>query len=465
MPDAWAGVPRPDAQQPPGATVAVPTPPDIARWWTILNDAELTSLIERAVAANLGVQQAEARLRQARAAKTIAASALFPDVTASGSATRSRTGGSVDTPTGPVHVSRTRNLFRAGFDAAWEIDIFGGTRRAVESADAGVQSAIEDQRDVLVSLVAEVATNYYELRGGQLELAISQRNLDAQRQSLDLTRERLRGGYISALDVANAESQVASTLAGIPTIEASVRESMYAISVLLGQPPATLVQELSVQAPLPPTPPQVPVGLPSDLLRRRPDIRRAEATLHVATARIGVAVADLYPRFAITGTLGFQGSTIGAASNWANRSWSIGPSFTWPIFTAGRVRANIEGERAATDETYAAYQQSVLTALQEVETALIELDHEQLRRQALIDAVDADQRAVSLSTQLYTAGRTDFLNVLAAQRALYGSETALSRSNRLVVTDLVALYKALGGGWEDPEASDRGPGAAGEHDR
>jgi outer membrane protein, multidrug efflux system len=209
------------------------------------------------------------------------------------------------------------------------------------------------------------------------------------------------------------------------------------------------LNDLSAEAPMPPIPPKVPVGLPSEIVRRRPDIRRAEANLHAATARIGVATADLFPKFSITGSLGLQGSSVSALSTMGDRFWSIGPSVTWPIFTAGKIQANIDLQRAITDESYAAYQKTVLTALQEVETALVIYTKEQERRDALADAVAANREAVDLSTQLYSAGRTDFLNVLTAQRGLFDAENTLSLSEQVLVVDLITLYKALGGGWEE----------------
>jgi len=447
MPANWVDVgaeSNPATQPALGVSAPVAESVDVQRWWTNFSDATLTSLIEQAAVANLDLVQAEARIRQARAARTIAGAPLYPDLNSSASFTRSHSNSSSS-------VSRTTNLFRAGFDAAWELDVFGGTRRAVEAADADFQSAIEDRRSVLVSLLAEVATTYFDLRGFQQQLAIAQSNLQAQQNSVDLTRQRFNAGFVGQLDVANAEAQVASTSSRIPTLESSIRQSIYALSVLLAQEPGALLSELSAQGPLPPVPPQVPIGLPSDLLRRRPDVRLAEANLHSATARIGVATADLFPKFSLTGSLGVQGSSL---SNLSNTVSSFGPSVTWPIFAGGRIRANIDVQKAVTDERYAAYQQTVLVALQDVENALIAYVKEQQRHASLTDSVRSNRQAVDLATQLYTAGRTDFLNVLSAQGSLFSAEDALSQSDTNVVTDLVALYKALGGGWTELESSD-----------
>lgn len=460
MPEGWAGS-APDPAAPPGSSRAVETPPDIARWWQEFQDPLLTSLVERAAVNNLSLHQAEARVRQARAGRTIAGAGLWPAVDASAGVSRSRSGGTSTNPTtgATTDVSQTRNLFRAGFDASWEIDVFGGVRRGIEGADAEYITAVEDGRAVLVSLLAEVATAYFDLRGAQQQLATARRNLDAQQQSLFLTTERLRAGLVGGLDVANAEAQIAGTRSRIPTLETTVRQSIYALGVLLGQEPASLLDELTPPAAVPAVPPEVPVGLPSDLLRRRPDIRAAESAVHAATARIGVATADLFPRFSLSGSLGIQGPRAGSLGTANNHSWSIGPSVNWPIFSGGQIRRNIELQRAVQEQTFDAYRQSVLVALQEVEGALVAYAKEQQRRAALADSVAANRRAVDMATQLYTAGRTDFLNVLSAQRSLFEAEDALAQSDRLVATGLVALYKALGGGWEEAGAEASAPQA------
>jgi NodT family efflux transporter outer membrane factor (OMF) lipoprotein len=302
---------------------------------------------------------------------------------------------------------------------------------------------------VLVTLAAEVALDYLDLRGLQRRIAIAERNLAAQRHTADLTRQRQQiGGLASGLDVAQAQSLVATTEAQIPALEASARQTIYALGVLLGREPAALLEELSAEAPVPTTPPEVPVGLPSDLLRRRPDIRRADAQLHAATARVGVATADLFPKFSLTGSLGLQGEKASSLVNWNNHFWSVGPSVSWPLFDAGRIRSNIEVQNALQEQALLAYRRTILTALADVENALVAYAKEQQRRATLEDAVAADRRSVDLSQRLYAAGATDFLNVLTAQRSLLASEDALVESDLTVATDLVALYKALGGGWE-----------------
>ena len=407
----------------------------LLEWWTEFNDANLTSLIERAMKSNLDLRQAEERIRQARAASGVAGAGFWPTADVTGSATRSGTG------------TNKSNLFKTGLDATWELDIFGGTRRNIEAAKADIRASIEDRRDVLVTLTSELAINYVQLRGYQQEIIIAQNNLKSQQQSASVVRKRYEGGFVSALDVANADAQVATTMSQIPLIETSAQQTIYNISVLLGQEPASLLEELSPASSIPLTPPEVPTGLPSEMLRRRPDIRRAEAQIHAATAQIGVATADLFPKFNLAGNIGISASRPGNL-RWDQRSWSFGPSASWEIFNAGRVSSNIEVQKALQQQAVLAYKKTVLTAIQDVENALVAYANEQEHHKALIDAVAANRKAVDLATQLYVEGQTDFLSVLDAQRSLYNSEDSLVQSTRNLSTDLISLYKALGGGWD-----------------
>ncbi len=307
-----------------------------------------------------------------------------------------------------------------------------------------------------IIFTAEVALNYIDVRGFQEQSTIARRNLQAQQHNAELTRQRFQGGFVSGLDVANAEAQMASTAAQIPQLEQSAQQAIYRLSFLLGREPGALLEELSKPEPIPAAPPAVPVGVPAELLRRRPDIRQAEALIHAATADIGVATADLFPRISLTGNVGTQGTQFGALEDWSNRFWSVGPSASWNVFSTGRVRANIEVQRALQEQSLITYRQTVLNALQEVENALVASAREQEHYQALTQAVAANRRAVDLATKLYTQGQTDFLNVLQAQGSLYLSESALAGSARTLSTNLVALYKALGGGWTPPEPQTKG---------
>jgi multidrug efflux system outer membrane protein len=441
------------APTPAQTSVATTNPVQLIEWWKAFDDPMLTSLVGRAITANLDLRLAEARLRQSRAVLGVASAGFWPTLDASGSYQRSYER-SVSARTSGVTGAGGQNsngvdLFRAGLDAAWELDIFGGVRRNIEASEADLQAAVEDRRDVLVSLVAELGTDYIGLRGFQQQIAIARRNLQAQQHTAEITSKRHQVGFASGLDVANANAQVATTQAQIPVLESSARAAIYGISILLGSEPAALIQELATEAPIPPTPPAVPIGLPSELLRRRPDVRRAEAQIHGATARIGVATADLFPKFSLTGSFGYSGNTVSSLTHWENRFWAVGPTVSWPIFDAGAIRWNIEVQNAIEEQALLAYEKTVLTAFKDVETALVAYAKEQEHRQALTEAVANNRKAVELSLMLYTAGRTDFLNVLNAQRSLYISEDALTQSVRDVSDNLVALYKALGGGWEE----------------
>jgi NodT family efflux transporter outer membrane factor (OMF) lipoprotein len=439
-PAAWVGT----LKTPAGVAWKTNRPPaDLAQWWRGFNDPELTALVQAALQTNLDLQLAEAALRQARAARGVVAGGLWPGVTASGSYVRQHSGAATAGPPGD------HNFYQAGLDALWELDIFGGVRRNVESANANIQALREDLRDVQVSLAAEVALNYLELRGFQQQIAVAQDNLKAQEHTAGITRQKFDAGFVSALDVANADAQVASTKSVIPVLEASARQRIYALGVLLTRPPGALLKELSGAGPLPVTPLAVPLGLPSDLLRRRPDIRAAEARLHAATAQVGVAVADFFPKFSLTGSLSYQNSLVEDLFAGGSRFSSFGPAASWPIFQGGSIAANVRMQKALRDQSYIAYQKTVLSALQDVESALVAFDKEWDHRTFLSNAVTANRKAVSLSMQLYSQGQTDFLNVLNAQRSLFAAEDALVQSNESTATDLIAVYKALGGGWED----------------
>jgi len=451
VPAVWAG--------PAPLPAITPAEKDLTRWWAVFDDNMLASLVEQAVESNLDLKFAEARVRQARAARGIAESFLGPTLDAAASYQRSEASVSPTTDAGGLNertVRVTTNQYFAGFDAAWELDIFGGVRRSIEAADADLRASVEARRDVLVTLTAEVARNYIDLRAFQQRIAIAQQNLQAQKHSAKLTRQRFEGGFASGLDVANAEAQVATTAAVIPLLEASARQTIYSLSVLLGRAPATLVQELAPALAIPTAPPSAPVGVPSDLLRRRPDIRQAEAGVHAATARIGVAEADLFPRFMISGSIGLRASDLGSWLDWTSRLWNIGPSVTWRVFDMGRVRSDIAQREALQVQSLIVFQKTLLNALQEVEAALIALSKEQEHRKALGDAVAFNRKAVDLSIRLYTEGQTDFLNVLQAQRALFLTQDALAQSTQTISTNLVALYKALGGGWDTQEEGQGG---------
>jgi len=354
------------------------------------------------------------------------------------------------TPKG-ASIPRRQDLFQAGFDASWEIDVFGGTRRAIEAAQADLDAQNEARRDALVTLLSELARNYMILRGVQSELAIVEQNIVAQQDTLDLTQSRFDAGIATDLDVARAEAQVQSTQSQLPTLRTQIEQAIHRLGVLLAEEPMALADELASRSPLPVGPPHVPAGLPSDLLRRRPDVRHAERQIAAATARIGVATADLFPKFTLTGSMGFQSNALKSMLNSNNFIWSFGPSISWNLFSGGRVLANIQVQNEQEQEALIQYRQAVLQALQEVNDALVAYEEEQSRRDTLRKAVASNQRAVDMAKQLNDAGVVDFLNVLSAQLSLYVSQDQLAQSEQAVSVNLVALYKALGGGWEDFE--------------
>ncbi len=429
---------------------------ELAHWWKEFKDPLLDSLVERAVKSNLDLKVAEARVREERASLAATASGLWPTLDVSGSYSRNRVSKNGFFSGNPIPGSSSfagggkleNNFYRTGFDSSWEIDVFGGTRRQVEAAEATLAATVEDQRSVLVTLLGDVAKNYIDLRGLQRQLVVAQQNLAAQQDTLGLTKVRFEAGLASDFEVAQAEGLVNSTAAQIPTLQSALKQAAYRIDVLLGTRPGSAWSELAKDAAIPALPPKAQVGLPADLLRRRPDIRQAERLLASATAQVGAATADLYPKFSLTGNIGLQSIS---ASNWfsaQSRFWSIGPTITWPVFDAGKIRANIEIRNAQQEQALRLYEKSVLTAFEDVENALVNYGNEQTRYRSLLEAVAANRRALQLAEELYTQGLVPFLNVLDAQRTVYTSENDLAQSEASMASNLVALYKALGGGWE-----------------
>ena len=485
----------------PGPTTKASEPVDLAVWWRTFHDPELNSLINRAIRGNNTLKQAEARVRQARAQLGIEWGTEFPTLALDGSYRRTQTSrssrgvitntstgttgtgttgtGTTGTGTGTTGTGTTgtgtggtsgtggttggsaglvsgvgrrqSNLYQAGFDAGWEIDVFGGNRRAIEAAEDDIAVQVNARRFALVTLTAEVARDYTLLRGYQLQLGYANSNLASEKSTLELTRSRFRAGLTSDLDVAQAEASVAQTAASIPTLEIQIKQDVHAIGILLGLDPMALAAELGKDAPIPVTPSEVPVGLPSELLRRRPDVRQAERLLAEDTANIGVAVADLFPKFSLTGSVAQQSQRFGLIARDASTIWSFGPSISWQILDYNQLQSRVRVTNAIQAQSLYAYHQIVLQSFSDVEDALVAYAQDQVRQKALQDEVSANQRAVDLSTQLYTRGLGDFLNVLTAQRALFSAQNDLAIGGTNVATDLVQLYKALGGGWDEAD--------------
>jgi len=423
-----------------GLTSEEMEPQTLAAWWTTLNDPELSDLINRAVSDNLDLKKALARVREARARRGGTEADLFPTLEAAASANWSHR--SRDTGTG-----ETGDLYAAGFDAGWELDIFGGVRRSVEAAEADLQASREDWRDVLVSLLAEVALNYVEVRTFQARLAVAEANLEAQKETCQLVLWRYQAGLSDELAVQQARYNLENTRSQIPNLRAGLQEAMNRLAVLLGEQPGKLHEELETQLPIPVTPPTITVGVPVEVLRRRPDLRRAEHQLAAQTARIGVATADLYPKFRLSGSIGLETLSFRNLSSAGTWTISGGPQITWPIFNAGAIRQNIQVQSALQEQYLIAYEAAVLGALEEVENALLNYGEEQQRRDDLFKAAQSAQKAVELSRHKYQAGLTDFGNVLDAERSLLSFQDQLAQSNGAVTSNLVRLYKALGGGW------------------
>lgn len=428
---------------------------NLTSWWKNLNDPELSGLVERAVTRNRDLKKAEARVREARARRGLKGADYYPTLDASASASRSRT----EPATGG---GTTSDLFSAGLDASWELDLFGGTRRSVEAADADLQAAGEDLRDTLVSLLAEVALNYIDLRTGQARLAVTESSLKSQEETYQLTQWRAEAGMSDELPVRQAAYTLESTRAQIPTLLAAIQGAQNRLAVLLGETPGALHSELEAARSIPEPPPEVAVGVPADLLRRRPDVRRAERQLAAQTARIGVATSELYPRLRLSGAIGIQALTFSGLFSSGTDTASGSSGLAWRIFDAGAIRRNIEIQSALQEQYLIAYESAVLAALEEAENAISAYAQEQQRRRSLAEAVRSAESAAELVQIKYRAGLTDFTTVLESERSLLNLRNQLVQSDGAVVTNLVKLYKALGGGWTALEKEGRETSASGE---
>ena len=453
--------------------------PVVAEWWTLFDDPTLTSLEGRLADANLDVKAATARLLQSRAQRRVAGAREYPNVGAAGSYYRERaspngilslmgTGAAAtqqqsangSAPFGVSSLSGSDgsppyDLWQAGVDTSWELDLWGGVHRNVEAANAALQESLEDQRAILLSAQAELARDFIDLRASQALLAITRHNLDVARDSVRLTRLRFDQGVVTNLDVADAQAQVATIEARIPPLETRRDALINALSLLLAQQPGALAGELVAESDIPGLPAHVPVGLPSELARRRPDIRRAEAELHRATAAIGIAKADFYPSISLTGSLGTQALALSNLGSWASHQFVVGPSISLPFFQGGRLKGTLALRKAEQQEAAIRFQQTVLKAWHEIDDAFSAYDGQQRRRDRLAEAVRHNRAALEVAQRRFREGAIDFLNVLSVQCALLDAESDLAASNGQAASDLVVLFKTLGGGWETafPEAS------------
>lgn len=436
MPVKWSGVSK-----------SIPAkPPQLAEWWRNLDDPILNALMDEAVAGNLDVASAKAAIREARASRRQAIGALFPTIDGSGLAERTRTP-AYQTGTGKAVLA---NEFQPGFDASWELDLFGATRREVEAATYGVDAANEELYATLLTLVGDVAQNYVEARGYQARIALARRTAASQNETAGLTQQKFAAGSSSGVDVSNAKGLAASTAAGIPTLETSFAQSVHQLSVLTGQAPGALDARLATVKPIP-TPKRPPAaGVPADVLLARPDVRLAERQLAQYTARIGQAQAALYPSVSLSGSIATTSGKLGDLAKRSSIGWSYGPTVNVPLFEGGSLVAAVDVAKAQRDQYFIAYKSAVLTALQDVENALVALGKEKVRQGRLSASAAAYRDAARMSRNLYSAGSSDFLDVLDAERSLYTAEDSLIQSRIDAVTDYVALQKALGGGWDRP---------------
>ncbi len=433
-------------------------PAALAAWWTSFKDPDLDALMSTAAQSNLTLRVAEERVREARAERDVVAGGRWPSASASVSYSKNRYGAHAYPPIGAIPgIPLDYDLYNVGFDAAWELDLFGGVRRAVEASSAEVGEAEYARRDVLVSVLAEVARNYIDARAYQERLAITRENIAAQQNIVELTRSRYQNGLASDLDVEQATALLTTTQAQLPALESGFAQSVHHLSVLLGENPGALLERMSQSRPTSLTPPVVPVGLPSDLLQRRPDVQRAERALAAATAEIGVAKAELFPKFSLVGGLGIESTSTSNFLEYASRYFSVGPMVQWNFLEGGSLRANVRVQKARTAQALDSYRQTVLVALEDTENALVAYAKEQARRRSLAQSVQSSETAFRLSSELYRSGLVDFLNVLDAERTLYVAQDSLVGSTQSVSLDLVQLYKALGGGWKESPAAEPAP--------
>lgn len=416
---------------------------NLAKWWGNFNDPILTDLINRAIANNLSIKEAAVRLREARIRRGISEADKYPTVTSSASATRSRTS------------NNSSNNYQAGFDASWEIDLFGGIRRSLEAYDADIQSAEESLNDTLISLVSEVALNYINLRLYQAELKITKASLKSQEETFEIVSWRYEAGLVTELDLKSSESTLEQTRSQIPDLQSSIDQAQNSIAVLLGCTPGTLKEELTPVKDVPVLQDTtINTGIPADLLRQRPDLRQAERDLAAQTARIGVAKADLYPQITLSGSIGISAANTGRLFESDSITRSTGPSISWPLFNYGSLKKNVEVQKAEAEQLQLQYKALVLSAFEEVENAISSCFYEQLKKEPLEKAVKAAERSLEISRIQYSSGLIDFQDLLESERSVLTLRNSLIQSEGQITINYITLYKALGGGWSS-EATEK----------
>jgi NodT family efflux transporter outer membrane factor (OMF) lipoprotein len=420
-----------------------------AAWWARFDDPLLSELVDAAIAGNKDVEEAQARLREARANRDAIRARSSPQVGASAAATQSQLSENGPLPVGKVPgLGRELAIYDLGFDASWEIDLWGGTRRAIESAEARAQAAEEAQRTVVLQIIAEVVRSYIDLRTAQSLRANATADAQAQATIARLVADRLHVGLASRFDLVRAQAQARSTAAAIPGHEGDAAAAAFRLALLVGQPPEVLYEHLQQPGALPVASVEVKAGLRSDLLRRRPDIRQAERDLAASTAEVGIATAELFPRISLLGGVGLQARDPGDLASGSSLRFQFGPSLRWPIFSGGRIRAQIRAANARVDAATARYERAVLTALSDSETAINRYAAAARRRVERREARVLAGEAVGLARVRYDAGEDDLTSLLQAQTAFSIADRLSIQSHSLELQQMAALYKALGGGWE-----------------
>lgn len=438
----WANTPSQS-----GHSGTVESPVDM-RWWDSFGDAQLSALVREAQTRNFDLQMAASRLEQSRAMRRQVAADTLPAVDGSAGYSRSRNSQrGLNDPSGKAG-KQAFNLWNGGLGISWEADLWGRVKRSVEVADASVQMAEEDRHAVQLLVIVQTAQDYIELRSTQQGLAVVEQNLHIAQRSLELTRLQLKEGVATDLEVSEAAAQVAEIQARLAPLQQHSAQLINALSLLLAREPRALQAQLSTPTNVPSYTATVPIGLPSELAERRPDIRRAQAQLHAATAAIGVAEADFYPRITLSGNMGFQALQLSDLGSWGSRSFAFGPGLSVPLFEGGRLKGALQLQEGRQQEAGIGFQKTVLRAWHEVDDALVAYQANQRRRDSLLQAVAHNQRALDSVHQQYTQGTVDFLNVLTVQNALLANQAALVDSTAQVSLSLVDLYGALGGGWQ-----------------
>jgi NodT family efflux transporter outer membrane factor (OMF) lipoprotein len=441
---------------------------DLSAWWKLFGDPELSRLVDRALDANLDLAQTAERIEEARQDEVVAGAARLPTLNGDAGASRQRIsehaiplppggsgGGSGGGNKAPFALPGTEfNSFRLGLDASWQLDLFGGARSAAEAAHARTGSAVWSRRDLQVSIAAEVADHYLALRSLQRREAIAWAELARQRQLLSIIHARADAGFVSRLDEEQQQSQVTAAEARTYPLEAGVRAEIHALGVLVGQGPEALVGELTSASAEPAAPPAPPPGLPSDLLRRRPDVRRAEQDVAAAAADVGVATADLYPKLTLSAQPDLVSTSLSNLVTWASRDYTVGASLLWPIFEGGRLHASLAKANAREQEQLLAYRQTVLTGLKEVEDTLARYQADDASAGSLDASLASARRAENLARDQYRAGLAGYASVLAAEQALTSGEDELEQTRLARAQDVVGLYKALGGGWSASDTTE-----------